>query len=63
MQTTRQMTVARRLALGFGLLILLTLAMAALGTWGKGQGQAALKKRSTKTGQCRWHNWPASTTG
>jgi methyl-accepting chemotaxis protein len=43
MQTTRQMTVARRLALGFGLLILLTLAMAALGTWGMGQGQAALK--------------------
>ena len=42
MQTSRQMTVARRLTLAFGLLMLLTLIVAGLGAWGMRQGQLAL---------------------
>ncbi|HRD98563.1 MAG TPA: MCP four helix bundle domain-containing protein, partial [Rubrivivax sp.] len=43
MKATRQMTVARRLWMGFGLLILLTLVTAGLGAWGLVQSEAALK--------------------
>jgi methyl-accepting chemotaxis protein-1 (serine sensor receptor) len=43
MKTTRPMTVSRRLGLAFSLLVLLAVAVAAVGAWGLGKSQQAMQ--------------------